>query len=146
VLDIAKLSQGSVAQGAEKLFTLVPLGAELEAEVQIDSMDVGYLKTGDKAHLKFDAFPYQKHGMLDGEIRTISEDAFHRDASATSGSESYYTGRVRLKSTQLKKMPEGGRLLPGMSVTAEIVVGKRSVISYLLWPLLKASDEAITEP
>ena len=146
VLDIAKLSQGSIAQGAEKLFTLVPLGAELEAEVQIDAMDVGYLKIGDKVHVKLDAFPYQKHGMLDGEIRTISEDAFHRDATATTGSESYYTGRVHLKSTQLKKMPEGGRLLPGMSLSAEIVVGKRSVMSYILWPMLKASDEAITEP
>jgi len=146
VLDIAKLSQGSVAQGAEKLFTLVPLEAELEAEVQIDSLDVGYLKVGDKAHLKFDAFPFQKHGMLDGELRTISEDAFRRDSSAGSGSETYYTSRIRLKSTQLKKMPEGARLLPGMTVTAELVVGKRSVISYLLWPLLKASDEAITEP
>ncbi len=146
VLDIAKLSQGSVAQGAEKLFTLVPLDAELEVEVQIDALDVGYLKVGDMAHLKFDAFPYQKHGMLDGELRTISEDAFRREPSAGSGADSYYTSRIRLKSTQLKKMPEGARLLPGMTVTAELVVGKRSVISYLLWPLLKASDEAITEP
>jgi HlyD family secretion protein len=43
-------------------------------------------------------------------------------------------------------MPESGRLLPGMTVTSEIVVGKRSVISYLLWPLMKATDEAISEP
>ena len=146
VLDIAKLSQGSVAQGAEKLFTLVPLEAELEAEVQIDAMDVGYIKIGDQVHVKFDAFPYQKHGMLDGEVRTISEDAFHREASAGSSADSYYISRIHLKSLQLKKMPEGGRLLPGMSLSAEVVVGKRSIMSYILWPLLKASDEAITEP
>ena len=144
VLEIAKLSQGSVAQAAEKLFILVPLDAELEADVQIDAMDVGYLRTGDKARLKIDAFPFQKHGMLAGELRTISEDAFHRDAGAA-GIDSYYGGRVRF-SGQLKKMPEGSKLLPGMSVTAEIVVGQRSVISYLLWPMLKAQDEAINQP
>jgi len=146
VLDIAKLSQGSVVQGAEKLFTLVPLGAELEAEVQLDSQDVGYVKVGDKAHLKFDAFPFQKHGMLTGELRTISEDAFRSESSGGSNLDGYYKCRISFKPTGLKRMPENARLLPGMTVTVELVVGKRSVISYLLWPLLKASDEAINEP
>jgi HlyD family secretion protein len=145
VLDIAKLSQGSVVQAAEKLFVLVPLGAELEAEVQIDSLDVGYVKTGDAVHVKFDAFPFQKHSTLDGELRTISEDAF-RNEQGGSGMDAYYKARVRLKTLRLKRMPENAKLLPGMTVTAEIVVGKRSVISYLLWPLRKASDEAISEP
>jgi HlyD family secretion protein len=146
VLDMARLSQGSVVQAAEKLFTLVPLGAELEAEVQIDSMDVGYVKIGDPVHVKFDAFPYQKHGTLDGELRTISEDAFRNEPGSGSSAEAFYKGRVHLKSLRLKKMPENGKLLPGMTVSVEIVVGKRSVISYLLWPIKKASEEAINEP
>jgi HlyD family secretion protein len=146
VLDIAKLSQGSVVQAAEKLFTLVPLGAELEAEVQIDSLDVGYLKVGDTTHVKFDAYPFQKHGTLEAELRTISEDAFRREAVPGSGMDAFYTSRIRLKSVRLNKMPERAKLLPGMTVTAEIVVGKRSVMSYLLWPLMKAVDESIREP
>jgi len=146
VLDIAKLSQGSVVQSAEKLFTLVPMGAELEAEVQIDSLDVGYVKVGDTAHLKFDAFPFQKHGTLVGELRTISEDTFRSEQATGSNMDAFYKGRISFKSVRLKKMPESGRLLPGMTVTSEIVVGKRSVISYLLWPLMKATDEAISEP
>lgn len=146
VLEIAKLSQGSVVQAAEKLFTLVPLGAELEVEVQIDSLDVGYVKVGDMAHVKFDAYPFQKHGTLDAELRTISEDAFRREAAAGTGMDAFYTSRIRLKSSRLNKMPERAKLLPGMTATAEIVVGKRSVISYLLWPLMKAVDESIREP
>jgi len=67
VLDMAKLSQGSVVQAAEKMFTLVPLGDTLEAEVSIDAIDIGYIKTGDSAHLKLDAFPFQKHGALQGQ-------------------------------------------------------------------------------
>ena len=146
VLDIAKLSQGSVATAAETLFTLVPLAATLEAEVQIDSLDVGYVKVGDVAHLKLDAYPFQRHGALTAEVRTISEDAFRRDAALGQGLDAYYLSRIGFGNARLKKMPEQARLLPGMTVTAEIVVGKRSVISYLLWPLTKALDESIREP
>lgn len=146
VLDIAKLSQGSVVKEAEQMFTLVPLGAELEAEVQIDSLDIGYIKLNDAVHLKLDAFPYQQHGALDGKVRTISEDAFRRDANAGQGMDAYYQSRIGFGKSKLKKMSDQSRLLPGMTLTAEIVVGKRSVMSYLLWPLTKALDESIREP
>jgi HlyD family secretion protein len=148
VLEIAKLSQGSVVQAAEKMFTLVPLGDVLEAEVSVDAVDIGYVKTGDRVHLKFDAFPFQKHGALEGKLRTLSEDAFKRDVMANSGnSASFYMGRIVLADVSyLRNMPEKTRLLPGMTLSAEIVVGKRSVMSYLLWPMMKAMDEAIREP
>ena len=129
------------------LFTLVPLSADLEAEVQIDSVDVGYVRLGDMAQLKLDAYPFQKHGTLTASVRTISEDAFRRDATAFApGADAYYISRIALGKDRLKSMPEQARLLPGMTVSAEIVVGKRSVISYLLWPLTKALDESIREP
>lgn len=146
VLEIAKLSQGSVVQAAEKLFTLVPLDAELEAEVQISSLDVGYVKIGDMAHVKLDAYPFQQHGALDAKLRVVSEDAFRREEAAGSGMDAFYVSRVSLLGTRLKKMPEHAKLLPGMTLTAEIVVGKRSVISYLLWPLTKAMNESLREP
>lgn len=146
VLDIAKLSQGSVVQGAEKFFTLVPLGAELEAEVQLDSMDVGYVKVHDKSFIKFDAYPFQKHGTIPATLKSVSQDAFRRDAASNTGLEAYYLSRIRLEKTRLNKMPDHAKLLPGMTLSAEIVVGKRSVMSYLLWPLKKALDESIREP
>lgn len=146
VLEVAKLSAGSVAKAAEALFTLVPLGESLEAEVQIESADVGYVKLGDRVHMKVDAYPFQLHGALDGELRTISEDAFRRENVAVGGSEAYYLGRIRLTTTQLNRFPKHARLLPGMTISAEITVGKRSVISYLLWPLIKALDESVREP
>lgn len=145
VLDMAKLSQGSVAKGGEPMFTLVPLGSELEAEVQIDSLDVGYVKLGDVAHLKFDAFPFQRHGDIVAKVRTISEDAFRRETQGQ-GLDAYYLSRIELGNTSLKRMPEKARLLPGMTLSAEIVVGKRAVITYLLWPLTKSLSESIREP
>lgn len=146
VLEIAKLSPGSIVKEAETFFTLVPLNVELEAEVNIDSLDVGYVKLGHPVHLKLDAYPFQKHGTLDAKVRTISEDAFRRDASAKSGADAYYLTRMTLDKTNLKNMIEGSRLLPGMTLDAEIVVGQRSVISYLAWPLTKGLDEAVREP
>lgn len=146
VLDIVKLSPGAIVKEAETFFTLVPLNAELEAEVHIDSLDVGYVTLGLPVHIKLDAYPFQRHGTLDATVRTISEDAFRRDASASSGADAYYVARIQLSNANLKNMVEGSRLLPGMTLAAEIVVGKRSVISYLAWPLMKGLTESVREP
>jgi hemolysin D len=147
VLDVGKLSQGSVAQAAEHMFTLVPLGAKLEAEVEIDSLDVGGLRPGDIAHLKFDAFPFQRHGSIDGTVRTISSDAFKRDhVNPGEGTDAYYLSRIQFGEVKLRNMPANAPLLPGMTVTAELVVGKRTVMSYLMWPLTRALNESLREP
>ena len=146
VLEVAKLSPGSIVKEAEPFFTLVPISDVLEADVQIDSVDVGYIKIGSVASVKIDAYPFQKHGMLDGSLRTVSRDAFRRDAGAATGMDAYYGGRVSLGTVKLQDLPTNATLLPGMTLTAEILVGKRSVLSYLLWPLTKAAKESIREP
>ena len=143
VLEIAKVSAGSVVREAETLFTLVPLDSGLLAEVQIDSADIGYVKQGATARIKLDSFPFQRHGTLTGSVRTISGDAFQREGGAGGD---FYLSRIEWGDSRLKRMPEHARLLPGMTLRAEIVVGKRSVISYLLWPLTKAVEESIREP
>lgn len=145
VLEMAKLSPGSVAKGAEPLMVLVPMDVNLEAEVEINALDVGYVKIGDKVRLKFAAFPFQKHGTLGAQVRTLSEDSFRRQGADT-GPTSYYLSRLTIGKERMKQMPDQARLLPGMALTAEILVGKRTVLSYLLWPLTKALDESIQEP
>lgn len=147
VLEIAKFSVGSVVREAEQMFTLVPLGAELEAEVQIDSVDIGFIKTGMPAHIKVDAFTFMKHGMLEGKVRTVSQDSFKRDTADKNGGgmDTYYLSRIPYTGA-LKKVAPGTQLMPGMTVSAEIVVGERTVMSYLLYPLTRALDESIREP
>ena len=66
--------------------------------------------------------------------------------SGMTGQVPYYGGRITLGNTRLDEMPANSTLLPGMTLTAEILVGKRSVLSYLLWPLTKAAKESIREP
>jgi hemolysin D len=146
VLDIAKLSPGSIVREAETFFTLVPLNVKLEAEVQIDSLDIGYIRVGHAVNLKIDAFPFQRHGTLDATVRTISEDAFRKESAAKSGPDAYYLCKISIEALTLKSMKENSRLLPGMTLNAEIVVGQRSIMSYLAWPLTKGLNEAIREP
>jgi len=109
VLEVAKLSTGSIIKEAEPFFTLVPISNELEAEVQIDSLDIGYIKLGSKASVKVDAYPFQKHGILEGTLRTVSQDAFRREQGAAAGMDAYYTGRVAFGTSHLQELPPGGR-------------------------------------
>ncbi|HEY0833255.1 MAG TPA: HlyD family type I secretion periplasmic adaptor subunit [Azospirillum sp.] len=149
VLEVAKRSIGSIAREAEPLVTLVPLNAPLEAEVQIEARDIGFVRSGDPARIKIDAFPFQKHGVVEASLRTISEDAFSRERqlpTADQGSEAYYQGRLDIGALKLNAVPEGTRLLPGMTLTAEISVGKRTVLSYFIYPILRGFDESIREP
>jgi len=144
VLEIGHISVGSVAKTGEALVKLVPLNEPIEAEARISPQDVGFIRQGDACKIKIDAFPFQKHGELKGVLKSIGEDTVNDPARQNEGP--YYLGRVTIKSTELKKVPEDTRLIPGMSLSAEIVVGQRTVISYILYPMIKMFDESIREP
>ena len=146
VLEVAKRSVGSVLNAAEPLITMVPSGTPLIAEIAISSADIGYVKAGDPVVIKVEAFPYQRHGLLEGRLRSIASDSFSASGTSAPGATAYHHGQVELVSTDLKAMPEGARLIPGMTLTAEIKVGTRSVISYLLYPITRGFSESIREP
>lgn len=143
VLEIAKKSVGSVLKEGEAVFTLVPVNALLEAEVEVSPADVGDLRVGDPVRIKVDAYPFQKHGTLEGRLVAVGADSLSRPVPG--GEAYYYVARVALLTTRLKELPDSARLLPGMTVSAEVVVGRRSVISYLLYPVIRVLDESIRE-
>jgi HlyD family secretion protein len=151
VLELAQKSIGSVVREAEPVLTLVPLDVPLEAEVSVNARDIGQVSAGEEARLKFDAYPFQKYGTADGNIRTISRDAFSPSAAgdpqaqASSGGQPFFKARIPVADAGLAASPDI-RLLPGMTVTAEIKVGTRSVISYFLYPLLRGLDDSLKEP
>jgi len=146
VLDVAQRSVGSVMKEAEPLYTLVPLNSPLEAEVLVEGRDVGQVKTASHTRVKLEAWPFQKHGTLEGAVRTLSEDVFTPDPKKDGEARPHYRARVKLTSSELRNVPDHFRLIPGMAVTAEIKAGERSVISYFLYPLLRGLDESIREP
>ena len=146
VLDVAQRSVGSVMKEAEPLYTLVPLNSTLEAEVLVEGRDVGHVKTASLTRVKLEAWPFQKHGTLEGAVRTLSEDVFTPDPKKDGEARPHYKARVKLTSSELRNVSDHFRLIPGMAVTAEIKAGERSVISYFLYPLLRGLDESIREP
>jgi HlyD family secretion protein len=145
VLEVAKLSRGSVIREAEPLVTLVPLNASLEAEVKIEASDISNVNIGDPVRVKIDAFPFQKHGIVEGKIIRISQDTTSSSADDKRNTFGFYTGRIQLKEISLDNLNRPLKVLPGMTLTGEIVIGKRSVFSYIAYPIMKMKDEAIRE-
>lgn len=153
VLDVAKRATGSVLNPAELLITLVPSNVELIAEVTLNSMDVGYLQPDDKVVIKVGAFPYQKHGMLEGRMMYISQESFQMNsaggkeptAEARSVDGAFHVGKIKLTKTELAHMSENARLIRGMTITANIKVGKRTVMSYFLYAFTSILDESLRE-
>jgi hemolysin D len=130
---------------AEALITVVSLGSTLEAEVEIDAADIGHVAKGDAVRVKLQAFPFQRHGLLEGTLRTLSEYALRSRQAGAGGPgapKMFYRARVALDSTGLRNVPKAHRLLPGMQVNAEICVGDRRIISYFLHPLIACSMKA----
>jgi HlyD family secretion protein len=141
VLDVAARAPGSVLHEAEALITILPAGAALIAEVSVPSSDIGNLVDGQKVLIKVDAFPYQRHGRLHGKVRSIGEESYSEGTA-----EAFHKVRVALGPDDLQFLPQGASLIPGMTVTAEVNVGSRNVLSYFLYPITRGLKESLREP
>lgn len=151
VLEVARRSAGSVLREAEPIVTMVPAGAPLIAEVLLRSADIGHARPGDRVVVKVDAFPSQRHGTLEGRLRAIAQDSRSlrpgaEDGDAPGAGGAMHRAQVTLDPPALRGLPEGAVPTPGMTVTAEIHVGARSVLSTFLLPLLRGAAESLREP
>ena len=145
VLTVAKLSVGSVLKEGDTLFTLMPVDAPVEAEIRIASRDVGFIRAGDRCVLKIDAFNYMEHGTAEGTIRWISDNAFTTDDNGQAV-EAYYKARCGVDAMHFTEVPAKFRLIPGMTLQADVNVGTRSVAMYLLGGFLRGFGESMREP
>jgi HlyD family secretion protein len=158
VLTVAKVSPGSVMQAGQQLITLVPTNAPLEVEANIPGNEDGYVHVGDPVAIKLDTFPYTQYGMAHGVVRTISPDSFSTQDEqrnptgsapplGTPGSPGiWYRSRITLDKIELHDTPPGFHMIPGMPVTTDILVGKRSILRYLMGRVLPLVNEAMREP
>ena len=143
VHEIASFSPGSAVREAEALITLIPLAGNIELETEIRPQDIGKVALDAEARIKLTAYPFQKHGTLKGVVRNISENTLQKEGGGQTFS--YYRARVTV-SGKLEKVKEPFRLIPGMEAQCEIKCGRRRVIEYVLYPLIKALDETAREP
>ena len=152
VKDLATHTAGTVAAPGTILMTIVPAGERLRAEVWVANDDIGFVRAEQPVRVKLAAFQFQKYGMVDGNVAQVSADATESpNANTRSGG---LPGRERpagplafralvdLKSDYLESDGERYPLAPGMQVLAEIHLGDRTVLEYLLSPVRKAFHEA----
>lgn len=155
VQAVSKVSVGSVMQSGQQFITLIPTNAPLEVEANIAGRDNGFVHVNDPVAIKFDTFPYSQYGMAEGTVRVVSPDAFNAQAEArnptsaipaAATTEPFYRGRISIDRVALHDVPAGFQLVPGMPVTADVKVGKRTVLKYLLGLMLPVTQEAMREP
>ena len=156
VLSVSKVSPGSVLQSGDQFITLVPGNGNYEIEANIAGRDNGFVGVGDEVSIKFDTFPFAQYGMDIGRVDTVSPDSFtpQEEQKTRSGSvpvaqnstEPYYRSRITITEEGMHDTPRGFRLVPGMPVTADIKVGKRTMMSYLLGKVIPVAREGMREP
>ena len=142
---------GGVVQPAQALMVIVPDDAQPVVEANILNRDIGFIRVGQPVRVKLEAFPFTDYGVVPGVVESISRDAIdlsqpgapQRDEKGRPVQQGLvYAARIRLLKREISA---GGRPVvigPGLAVQAEIVTGRRRIISYLLSPIAKTMDEA----
>ena len=151
VKDLATHTEGTVAAPGTILMTLVPAGEPLVAEVWVSNDDVGFVRQGQPVKLKLMTFQFQKYGMVQGKVRQVGADASENQTATPASVEIArnksampltYKTIVDMNGQQLIAQGVKYALTPGMQVAAEIHLGTRTVLEYLLSPVTKAFHEA----
>ena len=131
---------GGVIQPGMDLIEIVPLEDSLLVEVQIKPSDIAFLRPDQKAMVKFTAYDFTIYGGLDAELEYISADSVVDEKG-----NSFYQVRVRTDQNYLKGKDDKMPIIPGMVATVDILTGKKTILSYLLKPVLKAKQTALRE-
>ena len=151
VKDLATHTRGTVVTPGTVLLTVVPRDEPLLAEVWVSNVDAGFVREGQPVRVKVATFPFQKYGMVDGRVRTLSPDSSDPQAARPGDSSvprpgpasgPNYRALIELAATHLDVDGQKLPLSAGMVTSAEIVLGTRSVFEYLLSPIRKTLSEA----
>ena len=159
VLSVAPVSVGSVLQSSDQFIKMVPANAPLEVEASVAGNDAGFVHVGDKVTVKFDTFPFTQYGSATGTVRIVSPDSFsmpQNDQTVSRGNQpagqpppmgaTYYRLKISLDTIGLHDTPRDFHVTPGMPVTADVMVGKRTVLSYIFSRALPVAMDGMREP
>jgi hemolysin D len=161
VQQLAMHTVGGVVTPAQALLVVVPSDSRLEIEALVSNRDIGFIHAGQDAEIKIDTFNFTRYGLLQGKVLSVSQDAIIRnqpqdragdrkpgaqnETSEPKGQELNYSARISLDRTRMQIENRMVELSPGMAVTVEIKTGSRTILSYLLSPLLRYQQEVMHE-
>jgi adhesin transport system membrane fusion protein len=145
VKNIRITTLGGVVTSGAPIMEIVPLGPTVLIEARIPPSEVGFIQIGQRAIMKITGYDYNVHGGLEGKIEVISADTLgDNDKLNAAGDARYYRALLRAERNNLQRNGQPLPVIPGMSATVEIKTGERTVLSYLLRPLMR-SQEALRE-
>lgn len=161
VQQLAIHTPGGVVTPAQVLLVVAPEQGRLEVEAMVANRDVGFVHAGQSAQIKIDTFNFTKYGLIHGAVVSVSRDAVVREkaqdksgdksfgststTSEPAGQELVFTARLTLDRSHMMIDDRDINLSPGMAVTVEISTGARSVLSYLLSPLVRYGHDSMRE-
>ncbi len=141
VNDVQVTTIGGFVQAGQKVMEVVPMGEKLLVETRVKPSDIAFIKVGDKALVKVTAYDFSTYGGLDGRVVQVSADSVYDDKEK----EAYFTVIVETGRSYLMSQGRMLPITPGMMTDTQIITGRKSVLSYLLKPMLKARSEALRE-
>lgn len=131
---------GGVVKPGESIMDIVPLDDTLLVEAKVVPKDVAFLHPGQSVMVKVSAYDFSIYGGLEGKVESISADTIENKKG-----EYHFLVKVRTQKTTLTYQTETLPIIPGMVVTADILIGKKTVLDYILKPILKAKQNALRE-
>lgn len=131
---------GGVVKPGEPIMDIVPLDDTLLVEARVSPKDVAFLRPGQDVMVKISAYDFSIYGGLEGKLESISADTIEDKKGNY-----HYLVKVRTQKTSIVYHNEVLPIIPGMMVTADILIGKKTVLDYLLKPILKAKQNALRE-
>ncbi|WNJ88634.1 HlyD family type I secretion periplasmic adaptor subunit [Bosea sp. 685] len=162
VQDLSVHTEGGVVQASQQLLHVVPTSGGVVIEAVIENKDAGFVRAGQEAEIKVEAFPFTRYGLVHGRVAAVARDAApdpEIDQKARFGTSPLggapnelrrsgglvYVARIEMDDPSLTIDGVKTRLEPGMAITAEIKTGRRRVLDYILSPVARRAHEALTE-
>lgn len=140
VENLSVFTVGGFVEAGATLMSIVPSGDGIEVEAFFDNRDIGFLELGQRAFIKFDAFPAERFGIVRGTVTHVGADA--REVSPGNWA---YAVRLRLDQTSIRVGERLAAFAPGMTATVDVITGERRLISYFFEPVLKAVQDSFGE-
>lgn len=137
VLSLTVKTIGGVVNAGQQLAQIVPEKVPLYVDAALDNQDIGFVKPGQRVVVKVATYPFQRYGYLEGIAENISPDAIQDDKKGL-----IYKAKIKLNDDKSSKQNQL-KLLPGMSVSAEITTGQRRILEFFLDPLMTKADESL---
>ena len=133
-------TMGGVVRPGESIMEIVPLDDTLLVEAEVKPSDIAFLHPGQKATVKITAYDFSIYGGLEGTVENISADTIESEKG-----ENFYLVKVRTKQNAMLYRGQRLPIIPGMTASVDILTGEKSVLDYLLKPILKAKQNALRE-